>query len=178
MSGDTRKLHYKHIRDFADQHIGHKGDIWYDPASTILRFYNGTAGGTAVGGYSSSDLIDYGSNYAGELVIAIDLTKKYHWLVDLTSGGKYTLANGTEGQEITFFACSGLMGAGQENSDIWVDTVKHYVDAGPSSQWTTGSMIIRAFSHSVVSNAQGMVKAQFIRGCWHFGSPVEVIDSF
>jgi hypothetical protein len=170
----TRKLHYRDINASADQHTGRKGDIWFDPEDPVLRTYNGDPGGEPLGsgGLSESNYIDYGTDYTGGDLV-IDLTKTYHWLVDLESGAHYVLPNGTQGQEIVFFACSGLMGAGQENSDIWVTSAKYYLDAGPSSNWTSGARVIRCFSHAVVPNAQGMVKALFVNGAWHFGGVVE-----
>lgn len=63
MAGNTRKLHYKHIKDTAAAHVGHKGDIWYDPNTTDLRFYSGDAGGTVLsagGGPKTFDLQNVG----------------------------------------------------------------------------------------------------------------------
>jgi hypothetical protein len=44
----ARKLHYKNINATASTHVGRPGDIWFDPASTALRAYSGTAGGQTV----------------------------------------------------------------------------------------------------------------------------------
>jgi hypothetical protein len=55
----ARKLHYKNISDTASTHLGRPGDIWFDPASTVLRTYNGSPGGKLLGGagsVSSSDV--------------------------------------------------------------------------------------------------------------------------
>ena len=46
----TRKLHHKAVTDTATAHVGHPGDIWFDPASTVLRTYNGSPGGKSIGG--------------------------------------------------------------------------------------------------------------------------------
>jgi hypothetical protein len=46
----TRKLHYKNINATASTHVGLPGDIWFDPASTALRAYSGTAGGKSLSG--------------------------------------------------------------------------------------------------------------------------------
>ena len=50
----TRKLHYKNVNATASTHVGRPGDIWFDPASTALRTYSGTAGGKNVSGGASS----------------------------------------------------------------------------------------------------------------------------
>jgi hypothetical protein len=49
----ARKLHYKDISDTASTHLGRPGDIWFDPASTVLRTYNGSPGGKTLGGAGS-----------------------------------------------------------------------------------------------------------------------------
>ena len=176
---NTRKLHYKHIKATASTHTGHKGDFWYDPETTALRFYNGDPGGEVLsaGGYNANQYLDYGP-YANSGNVAINLTKKYHWLVDLGVGNHYTLADGVDGQELVFMPCYGLMYAGVEQSDIYVDNIKHYVDAGPSSRWKPDSLIVRLFSHSEPNNSQAMVKALYMNGSWHFDANIEIIDSF
>jgi hypothetical protein len=50
----TRKLHYKNVNATASTHVGRPGDIWFDPTSTALRTYSGTAGGKNVSGGASS----------------------------------------------------------------------------------------------------------------------------
>jgi hypothetical protein len=45
---NTRKLHWKDINDTATSHVGHLGDIFYDPASPALRVSDGaTPGGVS-----------------------------------------------------------------------------------------------------------------------------------
>ena len=163
-------------------HVGRAGDLFLDPElpSTGLRISDGaTPGGVPVGssGYNVGQFWDYGA-YANSGNVAINLTKKYHWLVDLGVGNHYTLADGVDGQELVFMPCYGLMYAGVEQSDIYVDHIKHFVDAGPSSRWQPDSLIVRLFSHSVVSNAQAMVKALYMNGSWHFDANIEIIDGF
>ena len=51
----ARKLHYKNINATASTHVGHPGDIWFDPASTVLRTYSGTAGGQGMNGVGIGD---------------------------------------------------------------------------------------------------------------------------
>lgn len=45
----TRKLQYKAVRGSASAHVGSPGDLFYDPADTTLRIYNGSAGGLTIG---------------------------------------------------------------------------------------------------------------------------------
>ena len=169
MPGQSRKLHYKLIKATASEYVGHKGDIWYDPATTDLRFYNGEAGGTIAG--STSTYKDYGDG-ATNLDVAIDLTYKNQWLVDLGEGNHYTLADGVDGQELAFFAAAGLDSAGVERSDILVNSVKYWNDAGGSSSWTSGARYIRPFDHDnePLTNAVAKVTATWFNGSWHFDS--------
>jgi len=70
----TRKLHYKNINDSASSHVGHPGDIWFDPASTVLRTYSGTAGGKSLSGgaigatYASGAFHQLTLGEAGQLI--------------------------------------------------------------------------------------------------------------
>ena len=64
-----RKLQYKAVKDTASTHIGSPGDIFYDPQSAMLRIYNGSPGGTPVGG-SSVDL----TTVTSHIVPGADLT--------------------------------------------------------------------------------------------------------
>ena len=175
MSGQSRKLHYKLIKDFADQHVGHQGDIWYDTDTTALRFYNGEAGGEVLnaGGYSASQFIDYGSGPTNTNV-AIDLTKKYHWLVNLNSNQQhYTLADGVDGQELVFFTASGL--SGNDTSDMWVNSV--YCWNG-STQYVSGDRIVRVFDSESVNQLRTKTTATYLNGGWHFDHHVLEIGPF
>ena len=167
MSEQSRKLQYKKIRDDATTHVGTAGDIWYDPATTVLRFYNGEPGGATAG--ATSAYKDYGQG-ATNLDVAIDLTYTNQWLVDLGAGNHYTLADGVDGQELAFFAAAGLDSAGVERSDILVNSVKYWNDAGPSSSWTSGARYIRLFDHNnePLTNAVAKVTATWFNGSWHF----------
>ena len=165
MSGDTRKLHYKQIRDFADEHVGHKGDIWYDPTTTTLRFYSGDAGGTplAVGGYSSSQLVDYGSGNTAQNV-AIDLTKRYHWICNLVNNSyHYTLADGAEGQVLEFYASAGLLG--NDRSYVWID---HVYCWNGSSSYVNTDRYVSIFDANDVNQLRTKTTATFLNGGWHF----------
>ena len=46
---NTRKLHYKSVNDTVEAHIGHRGDIFYDPATPALRVSNGVNAGGVTG---------------------------------------------------------------------------------------------------------------------------------
>lgn len=181
MAGNTRKLHYKHIKDTAAEHVGHKGDIWYDPNTTDLRFYSGSAGGTVLsaGGssYDSNLFIDYGS-LSGSGNVAIDLTKKYHWLVDLGAGNHYTLADGSDGQVLEFYASYGLVYGGAEQSDIYVATLKYFADAGASTRYESGARIVRLFGHNQTTNTCTKVTATWLNGAWHLDANIEDLGSF
>jgi hypothetical protein len=166
---DTRKLHFKEILDAADQHIGREGDVWFDPESTTLRTYdNGTMGGKLLGGsgYNSNEFIDYGSHTGADT--NIDLTRKYHWLVDLGDGHHYNLLDGVDGQELIFFPCQGLDYQGVEQSDVYVNNMKYWDDGRPS--WWTGSRIIRIFGHADAVNMVAQVSAVWMNGAWHFSA--------
>jgi hypothetical protein len=62
----ARKLHHKDISDTASTHLGRPGDIWFDPASTVLRTYNGSPGGKTLGGA--------GSITSGDVITALGYT--------------------------------------------------------------------------------------------------------
>ena len=70
----TRKLHYKNVNAAASTHVGRPGDIWFDPASTALRTYSGTAGGKNVGGGASS-IGNAFSTGINQLTVANDANK-------------------------------------------------------------------------------------------------------
>ena len=170
MSGQTRKLHYKEIRDFAAEHVGRKGDIWYDPNTTTLRFYNGDPGGTLAGGdsYSATDFIDYGQLPTNQNR-AIDLTYKYHWIVDLQSNSyHYTLADGAEGQVLEFYAAAGL--SGDDKSEVWINNVGVW-DTNLGSYRIYGR-IVRVFGSDQTNTLCTKVTARFLNGAWHFDAPL------
>lgn len=171
MAGNTRKLHYKHIKDTATEHVGHKGDVWYDPNTTALRFYNGDPGGEllSAGGFTAGNFLDYGSLPTNQNR-AIDLTYKYHWIVNLDDGYHYTLADGQQGQELVFLPSSGLTPQ-NDDSDLWVDTAKYWDNGG--AQWGGGNRALRLFTNANAENVTGQVTAIFINGCWHFSAGVQ-----
>ena len=70
---NTRKLHFKDIASVASTHIGHPGDVWFDPAATALRTYSGTAGGKTVSG--SSGIGDGFTTGINQLTVANDANK-------------------------------------------------------------------------------------------------------
>jgi hypothetical protein len=170
----TRKLHYRDINASADQHTGRKGDIWFDPENPVLRTYNGDPGGEPLGsgGLSESNFKDYGVFQGTGDNAAIDLTKKYHWIVDLDSGNYYTLADGVQGQEIVFFPCVGLRPQ-DDSSDIVVDNMKYWNDSGPSSQWAAGARVLRLFTNTNANNVTGAITAVYVNGCWNFSAGAE-----
>ena len=173
MPGQSRKLQYKLIKATASEHVGQKGDIWYDPATTDLRFYNGDPGGATSS--ATSAYKDYGQG-ATNLNVIIDLTYKNHWLCDLDEGYHYTLADGVDGQELAFFASAGLDNAGNIRSTIYVNSVKFWNDAGPSSSWTSGSREFLLFDHNneVLTNAVSKVTATWFNGSWHFDGGLDL----
>jgi hypothetical protein len=71
---NTRKLHFKDIASVASTHIGHPGDVWFDPAATVLRTYSGTAGGKTVSG-GTSGIGDAFSSGINQLTVANDSGK-------------------------------------------------------------------------------------------------------
>jgi hypothetical protein len=166
MPGQSRKIHYKLIKATASEHVGKKGEIWYDTDTTALRFYNGEAGGEVLSA-STSAYLDYGQLPTNQNR-AIDLTYKNHWLCDLNTGYHYTLADGVDGQELSFFASSGLNGGGIVHSTIWVNSAK-FMNPGTSS-WTSGIREFLLFSSEdeVLSNAVAKVTATWFNGSWHF----------
>jgi hypothetical protein len=165
MPGQSRKLQYKLIKATASEHVGQKGDIWYDPTTTDLRFYNGDPGG-AVGGGSSA-YKDYGQG-ATNLNVAIDFDYKNHWLCDLNEGYHYTLADGVDGQELAFFASNGLNSGGIVKSTIYVTSAK-FLDTG-STSWTSGAREFLLFvaEDEPLTNAVAKVTATWFNGSWHF----------
>jgi hypothetical protein len=164
MPGNTRKLQYKQIKDTAATHIGTNGDIWYDPNTTTLRFYNGEAGGELLNAGGTSTYLDYGSLPTNQNR-AIDLTYKNHWIVNLNSDSyHYTLANGTEGQELVFFAAGGLRSQ-DGSSNFWVDNLKYWDDG--MQQWNASERIITPFRQTDTNNIEGMIRAVFLNGCWN-----------
>jgi len=46
---NTRKIHYKHVNDNADTHVGHAGDMFYDPSTPALRVSDGVSAGGVTG---------------------------------------------------------------------------------------------------------------------------------
>ena len=179
MPGQSRKLQYKKIRDDATTHVGTAGDIWYDPNTTALRFYNGDPGGELAnaGGYSASQFVDYGE-LPTNLNRAIDLTKKYHWLVDLGEGYHYTLADGVDGQVLEFYTSFGLMYGGAERSDIWVNLCYHWSDAGASSRYEPGPREVRLFDHDQVNQLRTKTTATWLNGGWHFDANVTDLGDY
>ena len=175
MTVQSRKLQYKKIRDLATTHVGTAGDIWYDPATTTLRFYNGDPGGEVqgVGGYSATDFIDYGT-LPTNVNRPIDLTKKYHWLVNLSTNQQhYTLADGVDGQVLEFYTASGL--SGDDKSDMWVNSV--YCWNG-STAYSSGDRIIRVFDAESVNQLRTKTTATWMNGGWHFDHHVLEIGPF
>jgi len=174
MPGQSRKIHYKLIKATASEHVGKKGEVWYDADTTALRFYNGDPGGEVLSGgssYSSNDYIDYGETYGGGNVV-INLTKRYHWLVDLNSGNYYTLADGVDGQVLEFYTAFGLMYGGAENSNIRIDTCYHWSDAGASSRYMPGPREVRVFDHNATNQLRTKTTATWLNGGWHFDADV------
>lgn len=163
MAGNTRKLHYKHIKDTAAEHVGHQGDIWYDPNTTDLRFYNGDPGGALLGG--NNTLIDYGQADTGSGNQTINLAYSIHWMVTLSDGRIYQLDDGTEFQTITFAPA-----AGATFVQVHVDNAKYYNDG--ASTWVSGSGTVLLFPANVGTFAQSTNTAQFLNGSWHFGPNV------
>lgn len=53
----TRKLQYKAVQGAASSHVGSPGDLFYDPAESTLRIYNGSPGGLSIGGGGASALL-------------------------------------------------------------------------------------------------------------------------
>ena len=49
MANHTRKLHWKDVNDTVENHVGHPGDIFYDPATPALRVSNGVSAGGVTG---------------------------------------------------------------------------------------------------------------------------------
>ena len=70
---NTRKLHFKDIASVASTHVGHPGDVWFDPSTTALRTYSGTAGGKTVSG--SSGIGDGFASGINQLTVANDSNK-------------------------------------------------------------------------------------------------------
>lgn len=172
MSGRSRKLHYKYIKAAAGVHVGYPGDVWYDDQTTALRFYNGDPGGEALssGGLTAGNFKDYGSYEGTNSNAPIDLTKKYHWIVNLDDGYHYTLADGVQGQEITFFPCLGLTPQ-NDDSDLWVDNAKYWNDG--AGQWDAGARVLRLFTNANAENVTSAITAIFINGCWNFTAGAE-----
>jgi len=169
MPGQSRALQYKLVRNSATDHVGQQGEVWFDPTTTTLRFYNGDPGGEVLSaGGATAVYLDYGSLPTNQNR-TIDLTYKNHWLVDLEDGFHYTLADGTPGQELVFFPAAGLMPQNND-SDVFVDNVKYWNDG--DGAWAAGPRILRIFTNANMLNAQSMTTAIFLNGCWHFnGNP-------
>jgi hypothetical protein len=167
MSAQSRKLQYKTIRAAASSYVGTAGDIWYEQGTTTLRFYNGDPGGELLSSGGTSTYLDYGQLPTNQNR-AIDLTYKNHWLCDLNTSYHYTLADGVDGQELSFFASSGLNGGGIIKSTIWVNSAK-FLNTGTSS-WTSGvrEFLLFATEDEVLTNAVAKVTATWFNGSWHF----------
>ena len=173
MPGQSRKLHYKLIKATASEHVGHKGDIWYDPATTSLRFYNGDPGGEVLSANTGA-YKDYGQGNTAQDV-AIDLTYTNHWIVGLNSNSyHYTLADGVDGQTIVFYASNGL--SGTDNSDLWVDTAYYWNDG--DGAYRSGPRIVRVFDHQSVNQFRTKTTATWMNGGWHFDADVLDIGGF
>ena len=176
MPGQSRKIHYKLIKATASEHVGKKGEVWYDADTTALRFYNGDPGGEVLSGgssYNSSQFIDYGI-YPTNVNRPIDLTKKYHWLVNLNSNQQhYTLADGVDGQVLEFYTANGL--SGDDKSDMWVNSV--YCWNG-SDRYVSGDRIIRVFDAENTNQLRTKTTATWLNGGWHFDHHVLEIGPF
>jgi hypothetical protein len=166
MPGQSRKIQYKSIKATASEHVGQKGEVWYDANTTALRFYNGDPGGEVLSaGGSTGEYLDYGSLPTNQNR-AIDLTYTNHWIVNLDSDSyHYTLADGVNGQELVFFASAGLIPQ-DGSADFFVDNVKYWDDG--AAQWASGARIFRLFRSPDATNAEGMIKSVFLNGCWNF----------
>ena len=175
MTTQSRKLQYKKIRATASSYVGTAGDVWYDETTTALRFYNGDPGGEllAAGGFSLTNYIDYGSLDTSQNV-AIDLTKKYHWLVALNSNQQhYTLADGVDGQELVFFTSNGY--TGDDKCDVWVNSV--YCFNG-TTNYSYADRIVRIFDQETTNQIRTKTTAMWLNGGWHFDHHVLEIGSF
>ena len=165
---NARKLHFKHIIDDAGTHVGRPGDVWFNEDETELRTYdNGTPGGKAIGGGGSTFTYkDYGP-YSGADV-AIDLDYTGHWLVDLGTGYKYTLADGTyDGQTIYFFPANGY-GYG-DMSPVQINSVKYW-NAGVSPARYASTTLTIAMFQETLSSIKGMVTAMWVNGSWNLST--------
>lgn len=164
MSGQSRKLHYKYIKDVASEHVGNPGDVWYDNETTALRFYNGEPGGDLLSTGGTGVFLDYGMLPTNQNR-TIDLTYKNHWIVNLQSDSyHYTLADGAEGQELVFFAAGGLRPQ-DGSANFWVNNLKYWDDG--MGQWNAGAKIITPFRQTDINNIEGMIRAVFLNGCWN-----------
>ena len=173
MSGQTRKLHYKLIKDTASTHVGRQGDIWYDPVTTELRFYDGTAGGEVLSAIPGA-YKNYGTG-ATNVNLAIDLTYTNHWLVNLADNSyHYTLADGVDGQTLIFYASNGL--SGTDTSEIWVDSSYYWNDG--DGAYRSGPRIVRVFDHQSVNQFRTKTTVTWMNGGWHFDADVLDIGSF
>lgn len=174
---DARKLHFKNIIADATTYTGRPGDVWFSEDGTELRTYdNGTPGGKTFGGggLSTGNYIDYGTDYNGELTVAIDLTKKYHWLIDLNTNGHYTLADGVEGQELVFFPCSGYTGD-NDTCQMYIENV-YYWDVN-INQYVGGGRAVVPFSADQSNTLCTKISAIYINGAWHFDAPMYDVSS-
>ena len=175
MPGQSRALQYKLVRNAATAHVGQQGEVWFDPTTTTLRFYNGDPGGVemSAGGFSLANYIDYGSLDTSQNV-AIDLTKKYHWLVTLNSNQQhYTLADGVDGQELVFFTSSGY--TGDDKCDVWVNSVYCY---NGSTNYSSADRIVRIFDQETTNQIRTKTTATYLNGGWHFDHHVLEIGPF
>lgn len=157
----------------AGNYTGKLGEIWYDPYLNTLHAYNGDPGGMTIGGdsFNLTQFWDYGYAYGSDC--NINLTKKYHWLVDLGDGHHYNLLDGVDGQELIFLPCNGLDYQGHEESDVYVNSMKYWDDG--DARWWTGSRITRIFGHADASNMKAQVSALWMNGSWHFSAgPVDL----
>ena len=64
---NTRKIHYKNVNDTADTHIGHAGDMFYDPSTPALRVSNGVDAGGVTGVVQVTRVVAVDNGYEYEL---------------------------------------------------------------------------------------------------------------
>jgi hypothetical protein len=64
----TRKLHWKDVNDTVENHVGHLGDIFYDPATPALRIGDGVHAGGVTGVVQVTRVTATSNNYTYTLL--------------------------------------------------------------------------------------------------------------
>lgn len=183
--------------NYNSNYVGQNGELTWDD-SNGLRLHDGnTSGGNAVGtgslpsnasGFLKNDgsgnlswgaanegggYLDYGQIDSGSGNMTINLSYKYHWLVNLSgnpsANRRYYLANGNADGDTIYFVPSTPYDP--SNTQMYVDNFAYY-QTGYGFNVAAG--VVQLFA-SVNNSTEALIRATWLNSKWVFNGPVTKI---